>query len=312
MATKAEKEAAIAEAVADRETTLRGNRWTWRALWAATAFTFYGNLAHHYDVTIRSGHGHADLWFWMGMLWAAIAPTLLMLAVHAVPTIEQMLKTERDRILVGSAWAVTFLSMIWSGYGLYHAAVSFDTDPRLAIVAPLAIDGSVFLLTRGVVRAAPILVRIETADVASSATVDAINVPLPRVTKPPTTPASAPTSRETAPAPRETARENARPEPSAPRATAAPTSHERAFTEVDDVEPRADHRATARELVANGSTKAREDQAARALALAETRMKNAPIARAVGMKVDAVRRLKKAARDLENARDQRVPLSIAR
>lgn len=310
MATKADKEAAIAEAVADRKTTLNSYRWTWRALWVATAFTFFGNLAHHYDHTIRSGHGHADLWFWTGMLWAAIAPTLLMLAVHAVPTIEQMLKTEKDRILVSSAWAVTFLSMIWSGYGLFHAAVAFGTDPRLAIVAPLAIDGSVFLLTRGVVRAAPILVRMEIADVTSTATVDAINAPMPRATKPPTTPTSTPLPRETAPTPRETVRETAPITRETPRATEAPTTHTHAFSEVEDAYGdtlvRDEHRATARELIANGATKATHEQAARALALAETHVSNAHVARETGIKVDAVRRL------LNAARDQRPPLSIAR
>lgn len=152
--TRREIEAAEAQATS---TTLRSDRrflWLWLTI--ATMLSVCGNIGH---AALTVPPGTAQL---LAIGWAAAPPSLLMLAVHALPTLSRMLGSERsDRLLQTVVWGVVTVTFGWSAFGLYSFTVALGVPSALAWVAPLGIDLSVFGATRGLVLTAPLAARLK-------------------------------------------------------------------------------------------------------------------------------------------------------
>ncbi|WP_255775879.1 hypothetical protein [Mycobacteroides abscessus] len=152
--TRREAEAAEHQATAS---TLRADRrflWAWLTI--ATALSVCGNVGHA-ALTVPPGTAQA-----LAIGWAIAPPTLLMLAVHGLPTLTRMLGSETsDKLLSAVVWGVTAGAFGWSAYGIFSFTEALGVPAPLAALAPLVIDLSVFGATRGLVLTSPIAARLK-------------------------------------------------------------------------------------------------------------------------------------------------------
>ncbi|SIA10366.1 Protein of uncharacterised function (DUF2637) [Mycobacteroides abscessus subsp. abscessus] len=174
--TRREIEAAEAQATSS---TLKSDRrflWLWLAI--STLLSVCGNVGH---AALTVPPGSAQL---LAIGWACAPPTLLMLAVHGLPTLSRMMGSETsDRLLQTVVWGVTIGAFGWSAFGIYSFTAALGVPPALAALAPLGIDLSVFGATRGLVLTAPLAARMKVGAPAPRAA-------SPQVGKPPATPAA--------------------------------------------------------------------------------------------------------------------------
>ena len=198
--TRREIEAVEAQA---STTTLKADRrflWLWLAI--STLLSVCGNVGHAW-LTVPPGAAQT-----LAIGWACAPPTLLMLAVHGLPTLSRMLGSERsDRLLSAVVWGVVAVTFLWSAFGIHDFTAALGVPAALAWVAPLGIDLSVFGATRGLVLTAPLAARMKVGAQPQ-------RTAQPQVSKPPASTASprqaASTASSTAPV---------APSPTAPPAT---------------------------------------------------------------------------------------------
>lgn len=200
--TRREIEAAEAQATSS---TLKSDRrflWLWLAI--STLLSVCGNVGHAW-LTVPSGTAQL-----LAIAWAMAPPTLLMLAVHGLPTLSRMLDSQTsDRLLSAVVWGVTCGAFGWSAFGIFSFTAALGVPPALAALAPIVIDLSVFGATRGLVLTAPLAARMK------------VGAPTPRAAQPQPS-----NHRATSTAPRPTPATASSPAPAAPRSTtpAAPTA----------------------------------------------------------------------------------------
>lgn len=196
--TRREAEAAEAQATS---TTLRSDRrflWVWLSI--STLLSVCGNIGHA-ALTVPSGTAQI-----LAIGWACAPPTLLMLAVHALPTLSRMLDSDRsDTLLKFVVWGVTCGAFGWSAFGIHDFTAALGVPAALAWVAPLVIDLSVFGATRGLVLTAPLAARMKVGAPAPRAASPQVSKPSATPTAPRPTPSSAssaasPASRTVSPA----------------------------------------------------------------------------------------------------------------
>lgn len=152
--TRRETEAAEAQA---STATLRADRrflWAWLAI--STMLSVCGNIGHAW-LTVPSGTAQT-----LAIGWACAPPTLLMLAVHGLPTLSRMLGSDHsDTLLKFVVWGVTCGAFGWSAYGIFSFTASLGVPAALAALAPIVIDLSVFGATRGLVLTSPLAARMK-------------------------------------------------------------------------------------------------------------------------------------------------------
>lgn len=185
--TRREIEAAEAQATSS---TLKSDRrflWLWLAI--STLLSVCGNVGH---AALTVPPGSAQL---LAIGWACAPPTLLMLAVHGLPTLSRMMGSETsDRLLQTVVWGVVTVTFGWSAFGIYSFTAALGVPPALAALAPLGIDLSVFGATRGLVLTAPLAARMKVGAPAPRAASPQVGKPpAPRSTSPdaPSAPRSA-------------------------------------------------------------------------------------------------------------------------
>ncbi|BBY56164.1 hypothetical protein H7J07_06765 [Mycobacterium koreense] len=144
------------------ETMRRNRRRIILWLVAATALSVIGNVGKA-ALTLPPGPTQ-----WLGIGWAAVPPVLLMLAVEALPTLEQMQGAEQDRAVKTITWGIVAAAFGWSAHELYSFTVMVGVLPQLAVLAPVTIDLSILAATRGLVKTAPAWARMK-AGVAATA-----------------------------------------------------------------------------------------------------------------------------------------------
>lgn len=145
-----------AEAQATSTTLRSDRRFLWLWLTVATMLSVCGNIGHAW-LTVPTGSAQA-----LAIGWAAAPPCLLMLAVHALPTLSRMLGSQTtDRLLQTVVWGVTCGAFGWSAFGIHDFTSALGVPAALAWVAPLVIDLSVFGATRGLVLTAPLVARLK-------------------------------------------------------------------------------------------------------------------------------------------------------
>ncbi|RIS83890.1 hypothetical protein [Mycobacteroides abscessus] len=150
------REAEEAEAQAVSSTLKSDRRFLWAWLTIATALSVCGNVGHA-ALTVPPGTAQA-----LAIGWAIAPPTLLMLAVHGLPTLTRMLGSETsDKLLSAVVWGVTAGAFGWSAYGIYSFTEALGVPAPLAALSPLVIDLSVFGATRGLVLTSPIAARLK-------------------------------------------------------------------------------------------------------------------------------------------------------
>ncbi|WP_100451429.1 hypothetical protein [Mycobacteroides abscessus] len=202
------REAEAAEAQATTATLRADRRFLWVWLTIATLLSVCGNIGHA-ALTVPPGTAQ-----YLAIGWAIAPPTLLMLAVHGLPTLSRMLGSERsDTLLSAVVWGVTVGAFGWSAYGIFSFTEALGVPAPLAALAPLVIDLSVFGATRGLVLTSPIAARLKvgaqpqravspqlskdsaptTAPRPTTSTTSTAAPPAPRITTP-----SAPTAPRTA------------------------------------------------------------------------------------------------------------------
>lgn len=190
--TKREAEAAEHQAAT---ATLRADRrflWLW--LTVSTMLSVCGNIGHA-ALTVPPGTAQA-----LAIGWAIAPPVLLMLAVHALPTLSRMMgSATTDRLLSAVVWGVVTVTFGWSAFGLYSFTVALGVPSALSWVAPLGIDLSVFGATRGLVLTAPIAARMKVGAPPARAAQPQVSNHRATPTAPRSTTSTAPTAAPTAP-----------------------------------------------------------------------------------------------------------------
>ncbi|MBN7483750.1 hypothetical protein I3U71_24775, partial [Mycobacteroides abscessus subsp. massiliense] len=172
------REIEAAEAQAASSTLKADRRFLWLWLTISTALSVAGNIGHAW-LTVPSGTAQA-----LAIAWAAAPPTLLMLAVHGLPTLSRMLGSERsDKLLSLVVWGVTCGAFGWSAFGIYSFTEALGVPPALAVLAPAVIDLSVFGATRGLVLTSPLAARMKVGAPAQ-------RTASPQLSKPSATPAA--------------------------------------------------------------------------------------------------------------------------
>lgn len=145
-----------AEAEAAWSTMRADRRFLWFWLGVATTLSVSGNVGHAW-LTVATGPSR-----WMAIGWAVAPPTLLMLAIHGLPTLSRMLgRDERDKLLTAVVWGVTVGAFGWSAFGIFGFTTAMGVPAEMAWVAPCVIDLSVFGATRGLVLTAPLAARMK-------------------------------------------------------------------------------------------------------------------------------------------------------
>ncbi|WP_100485831.1 hypothetical protein [Mycobacteroides abscessus] len=264
--TRREAEAAEHQATAS---TLRADRrflWLWLSI--STLLSVCGNIGH---AALTVPPGTAQL---LAIGWAIAPPTLLMLAVHGLPTLSRMLGSETsDKLLSIVVWGVTMGAFGWSAFGIHDFTVSVGGHAALAWVAPLVIDLSVFGATRGLVLTAPIAARMKVGAQPQ-------RTAQPQVSKPPATP----------PAPRQTPSTGSPSAPAAPRTPSpaapnaprpAPPSAAQGST--DAPSPAPEVLALAERIVESKAVRQDVRTVARILAMSESEPRKAVIEKALGV-----------------------------
>lgn len=191
------REAEAAEVQATTATLKSDRRFLWLWLSISTMLSVAGNVGHA-ALTVPPGTAQA-----LAIGWACAPPTLLMCAVHGLPTLSRMLGSDHsDTLLKFVVWGVTAGAFGWSAFGIYSFTATLGVPATLSWVAPLVIDLSVFGATRGLVLTAPIAARLKVGAPAQRAA-------SPQLSKVRATPA----------APRPTPSTASSPAPTAPRPT---------------------------------------------------------------------------------------------
>ncbi|PVA22678.1 hypothetical protein [Mycobacteroides abscessus] len=287
--TRREAEAVEAQAAS---TTLKSDRrflWTWLSI--ATMLSVAGNVGH---AALAVPPGTAQ---YLAIAWAAAPPTLLMLAVHGLPTLSRMLGSDHsDTLLKFVVWGVTAGAFGWSAYGIYSFTASLGVPSVLAALAPIVIDLSVFGATRGLVLTSPIAARMKVGAPSPRAA-------SPQLSKPPApTPAPrqvTPTATSTAP----TAPRSATPSaPTAPR-TAPPSA---AQGSPDAGTPAPELVALAERIVASRAVRQPVSTVSRILTLSESEGRKNVVAERVGVHHSVITKVLDAAE-----RERRHGLSLA-
>lgn len=260
--TRRESEAAEAQATT---ATLRADRrflWLWLTI--STALSVAGNVGHA-ALTVPSGTAQI-----LAICWAAAPPTLLMLAVHGLPTLSRMLGSETsDRLLQTVVWGVTIGAFGWSAFGIFSFTAALGVPAPLAALAPIVIDLSVFGATRGLVLTSPIAARLK------------VGAPAQRTTSPQVSKGSATTT-----APRPTTPSASTAAPTAPRSTipAAPTTPRPAPPSAPQgASPAPELVALAERIVESRAVRQPVGTVARILALSETEGRKNVVAERVGV-----------------------------
>ncbi|SKP38606.1 hypothetical protein [Mycobacteroides abscessus] len=264
--TKREVEQAEAQATT---ATLRADRrflWLWLSI--STLLSVAGNIGH---AALTVPPGTAQL---LAIGWASAPPTLLMLAVHGLPTLSRMLGSERsDRLLQSVVWGVTTGAFGWSAFGIYSFTATLGVPASLAWVAPLVIDLSVFGATRGLVLTAPIAARLKVGAPPQRAAQPQLSKPPATPSAPRSTPSSAPTAAP--PAPRS-------PSPDAPTAPrTAPVAAPQGSP--DAPSPAPETLALASRIVESKAVRQDVRTVARILMLSESESRKAVIAKRAGV-----------------------------
>ncbi|RIR09477.1 hypothetical protein [Mycobacteroides abscessus] len=280
--TRREIEAAEAQAVSS---TLKADRrflWLWLTI--ATALSVCGNIGHA-ALTVPSGTAQI-----LAIGWAIAPPTLLMLAVHGLPTLSRMLGSERsDTLLSLVVWGVTCGAFGWSAYGIFSFTEALGVPAPLAALAPIVIDLSVFGATRGLVLTSPLAARLKVgAQPHRAASPQVSKVPAPPTAPRQVTPtASSPAS--TAPRPATPAA------PTAPR-PAPPNAPQGSG---DAAAPAPELVALAERIVESRAVRQPVATVSRILSLAETESRKNVISERVGVHHSVV------SKTLEAAENQR-------
>lgn len=121
------REAEAAEHQATTATLQSDRRFLWCWLTISTALSVCGNVGHA-ALTVPAGTAQA-----LAIAWAAAPPCLLMLAVHALPTLSRMLGSERsDTLLSAVVWGVTMGAFGWSAFGIHDFTAALGVPAALA------------------------------------------------------------------------------------------------------------------------------------------------------------------------------------
>lgn len=268
-----------AEAVEHQATTatLRADRrflWLWLTI--STALSVCGNIGHA-ALTVPPGTAQ-----YLAIGWAAAPPTLLMLAVHGLPTLTRMMSSEHsDRLLSIVVWGVVAVTFLWSAFGIHDFTAALGVPAALAWVAPLGIDLSVFGATRGLVLTSPIAARLKVGAQPQRAA-------QPQVSKVP-----APTS-----APRQaTSTATTAPRPASPGAPAAPrpASSSAPQGSGDAPTPAPETVALAERIVESRAVRQPVHVVARILEMAESESRKAVIEKRAGVHHSVVTKIMEAA-----------------
>lgn len=276
--TRRETEAAEAQATAS---TLRSDRrflWIWLTI--STLLSVCGNVGHAW-LTVPAGTAQI-----LAIAWAAAPPTLLMLAVHGLPTLTRMLGSETsDKLLSAVVWGVTAGAFGWSAYGIYSFTATLGVPSALAALAPLVIDLSVFGATRGLVLTAPLAARMK------------VGAQPQRTASPQLSKGSAPT-----PAPRPTPSTATHPAPTAPRpaspgapVTPRPAPPSAAQGSPDAASPAPELVALAERIVSSKAVRQPVATVSRILTLSESEGRKNVVAERVGVHHSVVSKVLEAA-----------------
>lgn len=280
-----------AEAQATSTTLRSDRRFLWLWLTVATMLSVCGNIGHAW-LTVPTGSAQA-----LAIGWAAAPPCLLMLAVHALPTLSRMLGSQTtDRLLQTVVWGVTCGAFGWSAFGIHDFTSALGVPAALAWVAPLVIDLSVFGATRGLVLTAPLVARLKVGAPAP-------RTASPQVSKGSTIPSAprptTPTATSTAPtAPRPVVPDA----PSTPRA--APSSASQGSP--DAAVPAPEVVALAERIVSSKSVRQPVGVVARILMLSETETRKNVISERVGVHHSVVTKVMESAEQ-----ERRAALTLA-
>ncbi|SIH80406.1 Protein of uncharacterised function (DUF2637) [Mycobacteroides abscessus subsp. abscessus] len=268
MSTLTRREIEAAEHQATVSTLRSDRRFLWLWLTVATMLSVCGNIGHA-ALTVPSGTAQ-----FLAIGWAAAPPTLLMLAVHALPTLSRMMgSATTDRLLSAVVWGVVTVTFGWSAFGLYSFTVALGVPSALSWVAPLGIDLSVFGATRGLVLTAPLAARMKVGAPAPRAA-------SPQVSNRPATPTAPRPTTSTAtsaapPAPRS-------PSPDAP-ATPRPAPSTAPQGSPDAPSPAPELLRLAEEIVSSKAVRQPVKVVARILMLSETETRKNVIADRTGV-----------------------------
>lgn len=262
------REIEAAEAQATSSTLKADRRFLWLWLSVSTLLSVAGNIGHAW-LTVPPGTAQI-----LAIGWAIAPPTLLMLAVHGLPTLSRMLGSETsDKLLSIVVWGVVAVTFGWSAFGIYGFTTALGIPASLGWVAPLGIDLSVFGATRGLVLTAPLAARMK------------VGAPSPRTASPQLSKGSAPT-----PAPRPSSSTTSNPAPAAPRpatpdAPAAPRTAPPSAPQgsPDAPNPAPEVVALAERIVSSERLRTDAATVARILMLAETESRKNVIERQLGV-----------------------------
>lgn len=262
------REAEAAEHQATTATLRADRRFLWAWLTISTLLSVCGNIGHAW-LTVPSGTAQT-----LAIAWACAPPTLLMLAVHGLPTLSRMLGSETsDRLLSLVVWGVTAGAFGWSAYGIYSFTATLGVPPALAALAPAVIDLSVFGATRGLVLTAPLAARLKVGAQPQRAASPQVSKPAATPTAPRQAPSTATSPAPTAPRPATSAA------PTAPRP--APSSAAQGSPSAPSPAP--ETVALAERIVESRAVRQPVHVVARILELSETEPRKNVIEREVGV-----------------------------
>jgi hypothetical protein len=152
---------AVTAARAAHTVMARNRRFLWQWLSVSLFCSVMGNVGNVWVESVRKANGYTgtvvtDPSFYLSAFWALVPPTLLMLAIHGLPVLQEMLaKMVNDRLLEVVVWGVTMAAFVWSGYGIILYSAEW-VPLAVAFLAPVTIDLSVFGATRGLVKTATV------------------------------------------------------------------------------------------------------------------------------------------------------------
>ncbi|WP_100514941.1 hypothetical protein [Mycobacteroides abscessus] len=274
------REAEAAEAQATTATLRADRRFLWVWLTIATLLSVCGNIGHA-ALTVPPGTAQ-----YLAIGWAIAPPTLLMLAVHGLPTLSRMLGSERsDTLLSAVVWGVTVGAFGWSAFGIYSFTATLGVPAPLAVLAPAVIDLSVFGATRGLVLTSPLAARLKVgAQPQRAASPQLSNRPATTTAPRPTT---STTSTAAPPAPRITT-------PSAPTAprTASPSAPQKVSGAAN---PAPETVALAQRIVESRAVRQPVATVSRILAMAESESRKNIVAERAGVHHSVVTKIMEAA-----------------
>ncbi len=274
------REAEAVEAQATASTLCADRRFLWAWLTISTMLSVAGNVGHA-ALTVPPGTAQA-----LAIAWAIAPPTLLMLAVHGLPTLSRMLGSETsDRLLSLVVWGVTAGAFGWSAYGIYSFTATLGVPPALAALAPAVIDLSVFGATRGLVLTAPLAARLKVGAQPQRAAQPQLSKPAATPTAPRQAPSTATSPAPTAPRPATSAA------PAAPR----PASSSAPQGSGDAPTPAPETVALAERIVESRAVRQPVHVVARILEMAESESRKAVIEKRAGVHHSVVTKIMEAA-----------------